>query len=347
MIFIYGRANGSCHEAKRLYQERFPDRQQPDRKTFAAVFRRLAETGSLLPNVDGKGKQREIRTPELEENVLQRVGEEPNVSTRQLGKTLRVGHATVWRILKEQLLHPYHLQRVQALGPADFPARLAFCNWFLQKHIRSPAFVSSVIFTDEATFSRDGIVNLHNQHVWSDENPRDVFQGRHQQQFKINIWVGITGDCLLGPHILPPTLNGIVYRNFLINYFPTILEDVPLETRQNTYFMHDGAPAHYTLQVREYLNDVFGQKWIGRGGPVAWPPRSPDLNPIDFYIWGHMKSLVYSTPVETQEMLHQRIQDAAATIRNQPGIFERVRQSFVRRVNACIASNGSHFEHLI
>lgn len=138
MIFIYGRADGNCYEAARLYQERFPNRQQPNPKSYAAVFRRLAENGSLLPNLDGRGRQREIRTPELEENVLQRVYEEPDVSTRLLARTLQVSHSTVWKILKEQQLYPYHLQRVQALSPADFPARITFCNWFLQKTMRCP-----------------------------------------------------------------------------------------------------------------------------------------------------------------------------------------------------------------
>ncbi|GBN88525.1 hypothetical protein AVEN_69918-1 [Araneus ventricosus] len=44
-----------------------------------------------------------------------------------------------------------------------------------------------------------------------------------------------------------------------------------------------------------------------RGGPVAWPPRSPNLNPLDFFFWGHMKSLVYETRVDSAEDLVARI----------------------------------------
>ncbi|EFN69121.1 hypothetical protein EAG_14837, partial [Camponotus floridanus] len=55
-------------------------------------------------------------------------------------------------------------------------------------------------------------------------------------------------------------------------------------------FMHDGAPPHYTGIVREYLTNNFGNKWIGRGGPIPWPARSPDLNPLDFFFWGHLKT---------------------------------------------------------
>lgn len=59
MIFTYGCANDSSYEAAQLYQERFPKRQQPNPKTFAAVFRKLTENRSLVPNINGKGKQRE------------------------------------------------------------------------------------------------------------------------------------------------------------------------------------------------------------------------------------------------------------------------------------------------
>jgi hypothetical protein len=48
------------------------------------------------------------------------------------------------------------------------------------------------------------------------------------------------------------------------------------------WFMHDGAPPHFLGIVREHLNLTFAEQWIGRGGPVNRPARSPDLNPLDF-----------------------------------------------------------------
>lgn len=50
--------------------------------------------------------------------------------------------------------------------------------------------------------------------------------------------------------------------------------------------MHDGAPAHFSHNVRDYLKVTFQENGIGRGGHISWPPRSPDLNPCDFYLWG-------------------------------------------------------------
>ncbi|GFY35172.1 uncharacterized protein TNCV_5045471 [Trichonephila clavipes] len=72
-------------------------------------------------------------------------------------------------------------------------------------------------------------------------------------------------------------------------------------------------------------------RWIGRGGPVNWPARSPDLSCLDFFLWGHMKSLVYSSPVYSNEALVARIAVVAGDIREMLGVFSNVRQSLHRR----------------
>ncbi|GBL76778.1 hypothetical protein AVEN_53448-1 [Araneus ventricosus] len=44
--------------------------------------------------------------------------------------------------------------------------------------------------------------------------------------------------------------------------------------------------------VQQYIWDTFQQQVIGYGGCVEWPPRSPDLNPLDFFLWGYIKQRV-------------------------------------------------------
>ena len=109
------------------------------------------------------------------------------------------------------------------------------------------------------------------------------------------------------------------------------------------YFQHDGAPLHYTRHVRDYLNESFPNGSLGRGGPVAWPPRSPDLMPLDFYLWGHMKALVYETKVYSRAALRDRILAAAEHIRNYPNNIA----SLLMRAENCIAAGGGHFEQLL
>lgn len=97
------------------------------------------------------------------------------------------------------------------------------------------------------------------------------------------MWGGIIGNHLIGPYFIEENVTGISYLNFLQNELPILLENLPLNVRQTMWFQHDGAPPHYSRAVRRHLNTEFPNKWIGRGGPVGWPARSPDLTKPDFF----------------------------------------------------------------
>jgi hypothetical protein len=99
------------------------------------------------------------------------------------------------------------------------------------------------------------------------------------------IWEGSDFDWILGqasvidslgPIVLPNGLAGAVYHRFLVKDLLTFLGHAPLHLRQHMWFMHDGT-THVLRIVRQGLNQTFGEQWIGRGGPVSWPARSPDL----------------------------------------------------------------------
>lgn len=377
MHCAYGAADGNAHAAQRLYVQRFPNRRVPDPRLFTAIHRSLRETGSLevrfplarsgngkcdfksyfetrcihfilkVRRPDGRGRQRTVRTPEFEEEALGLLESTPSTSSRCVAREMGASHVTIWRVWHEDDLYPYRLQKVQALKPDDFPRRIEFCQWFLQKCVSQPEFPNCVLFTDEASFTREGMFNGHNQHVWARDNPHAAFVRGHQDRFAVNIWAGLVGDNLVGPYMFPRRLNANTYLTFLRETLPELLEHVPLNVRQQMWYQHDGASAHFAHAVRMHLDATFGENWIGRNGPVAWPARSPDLTPIDFFFWGHLKSVVYETPVETDEELIARIMAASDAISTLPGVFERVRQSLQRRCTACIQAGGRTFEHFL
>jgi hypothetical protein len=86
------------------------------------------------------------------------------------------------------------------------------------------------------------------------------------------------------------TVRGLLFT-FLTGRLPQLLDDVQLAMRQTMWFMHYGAPAHFTPDVKQFLDSHYPDR---RNGPVLWPPRSPDLTPVDLYLWGHLKDIVYS-----------------------------------------------------
>lgn len=272
---------------------------------------------------------------------------DPSTSVRQLSRTTDVSKTAVHKILREQLLHPYHVQKVHAMSEADYSHRVDFCRAFIENQNNNPEFINIVLFTDEAGFTRNGIINSHNLHTWCDENPHAIVQTKHQQRFIVNVWMGIIGNRLVGPFFINGTLNGQKYLTFLQQDLYPLLEEIPLNIRSSMWLMHDGAPPHFSREVRNFLNDAFPNRWIGRGGPLPWPPRSPDLNPLDFFLWGHLKSLVYSTPVNTREELVHRIIMCSNVLKNNNlQMLSRVKQRVLKNFRTCIQVRGAHIEHL-
>ena len=79
-------------------------------------------------------------------------------------------------------------------------------------------------------------------------------------------------------------------------------------------FQQDGAPAHNTRAVVNFLNNRFSNCWIGTNGLVRWPPRSPGLTPCDFFLWRYIKDTVYATVPENEEELCHKISTAIEDI---------------------------------
>jgi len=115
---------------------------------------------------------------------------------------------------------------------------------------------------------------------------------------------------VIGPFFFnKPTISANVYLDMWEPYDALQLE----EFQPWIIFQQDGAPPHWGSYIRRFL-DAFPNRWIGRDGPTTWPPRSPDITPLDFLLWGYVKDKVFLTPVPDITNLKARITDAFATI---------------------------------
>ena len=170
--------NFHYNAASNLFRDRNPNLDRyPDQRVFQRLEDRMRRSGSLVPTHDYGGRKK--GTPaELENLILdafdiQRQGN-PNLSTKVAAIRLGTSQTTVWRILDEHGFHPFHYQSVQALmEPLDFINRVNFCNHLLA-HTRIPGFnlVRRLFYTDECTFTTNGMFNHRNYVHWSDANPR-------------------------------------------------------------------------------------------------------------------------------------------------------------------------------
>ncbi|GFW91168.1 uncharacterized protein TNCV_1808891 [Trichonephila clavipes] len=91
--------------------------------------------------------------------------------------------------------------------------------------------------------------------------------------------------------------------------------------------------------------DTLGDRLISRFGPVNWPPRSCDLTPLDYFLWGYVKSLVYGDKPQTLDHLEDNIRRVIADIR--PQMLEKVIENWTSRLDYIRASRGSPMPEII
>jgi len=98
----------------------------------------------------------------------------------------------------------------------------------------------------------------------------------------------------------------------------------------NMWFQQDGATCHISHVTMDILHERFESMVISRGGDVNWPPRLCDLTPLDFFLWGYLKSQVYTNKPQTIDALKVNITNAIQQI--QPDLCEKIIENWIVRI---------------
>lgn len=274
-------------------------------------------------------------------------------SAREVSRQTGVSYGSVWRALRITLKrYPYKLQHNQELKPLDFDSRQDFANLVFNKMEEQHDWLHTVLWTDEAHFTLSGAVNTHNCRVWTTENPH-AFVEVPLQQPKVTVWCGFTADFIIGPFFFEEvTKTGFKTVSITGHRYAALLQNniIPeLQARQalqTVTFMQDGAPPHIALPVQRLLRSTFGEdRIISRCFNHAWPPRSPDLTPCDFWLWGFLKSKVYRDQPASLAALKDAIRQNVSAI-TQEMLLNAV-NGVVTRLTAVLLNDGQHIENLL
>lgn len=342
MLIIFGECHRNAHAAAREFRNRFPDSNHPTHATILRAVARVRQTGSTHDRPRA-GRPMIVRNRVHDADILAYFIANPQSSTRAAAADCGLSPSQILRILHKHKFNPYHVFCSQDLHPGDELRRFDFCNYVLNHVDDDPDFLNKVLWSDEAKFTRDGTFNRHNSHYWAPANPRWTRSTHHQVQWSTNVWCGIYRNQIVGPFFYQRTLDGRRYLQLLQTSVTDFLDDLPLQQVLEMWFQHDGAPPHRFGPVGEWINNVFGQRCFGYGGITEWPPRSPDLNPLDYFLWGFLNTKVYATPPESLDDLQQRIVIACRSIT--ADMLARTRDNMVTRLQACIVAEGGHIEY--
>lgn len=208
-----------------------------------------------------------------------------------------------------------------------------------------------ILWTDEAHFHLTGYVNTQNCRIWATENPLAT-NPVPLHPAKVTVWCGFTASFIIGPYFFEETgalgpvtvtVTGQRYACLLRNHVIPVLQQRGCV--DGIIFMQDGAPPHIANPVKQLLRRHFGNaRIISRHFPTAWPPRSPDLNPCDFWLWGYLKD-VFSAPIANLAELKARI--AQHILNVTPETLRSVVEHAVSRFQLVAHNAGQHIEHVV
>ena len=165
------------------------------------------------------------------------------------------------------------------------------------------------------------------------------------QRQKISVWARLCGNgAVLGPLFYEGNLNSETYLQMLNTSIIPAIQTVYGIRFERVWLMQDGAPPHRRIIVRDKLREAFVGRVLALGFPTEWPPRSPDLTPCDFFLWGYVKDRVFRSPPPSLEALRQRIEQEFNALKEDPGMVRRAMADMRRRANTCVQRNGRHVE---
>jgi len=105
------------------------------------------------------------------------------------------------------------------------------------------------------------------------------------------------------------------------------------------YLLHEVSLSNRTGDTVEFLS----RNTPDFISPLLWPPTSPELNPMDYEVWGVLQQRVYRSKIRDVDHLKQRfIEEWRCFDQN---IIDRAVRQWRVRLRACVRANGGHFEH--
>ncbi|CAF1503241.1 unnamed protein product [Adineta ricciae] len=244
--------------------------------------------------------------------------------------------------MKHFKLKPYKPRLLQALNEYDPDQRVEFCEWIINSTEEDLTVLDQILWTDEAIFQINGRVNRHNCVYWSDSNPHLIIEEELNVP-RVAVWGGIWSDGVINPYFFDSNVTSQNYLEMLKHTIVSQLQTHP--TFPTMICQQDGAPPHYGKVVRDFLDNTFVE-WIGRRETVEWPPRSPDLTPCDFSLWGIVKDRVYTEKPRNINHMKSLIQQEFTSLNDVIELCQAICRSVGDRCQMCINNAGKQFEHL-
>lgn len=305
------------------------------------TIKRLRETGSIK-NRPKSGRPRSARTKKLIKAVRERIRRNPERSARKLAADFQVSNTTMRRVLKNDLqLKPYKKRKLHGLTTKQREKRVKRSRALLKRHGKKS--IENIIFSDEKLFVIEQHLNAQNDRIYLasfEDIPEELRTvQRFQKSSSVMVWGAVSQKGKLPLVFIEKgvKINADYYQKenlegSLKTWAPLIHEN------DNWCFQQDSAPSHMAKAT---------QGWCERECPgfiktEEWPPSSPDLNPLDYCVWGTLEGKVNAKQHRSLDSLKRKLslewdKLSMKTVRAAIGAWRK-------RLGRVVNCNGGRFE---
>lgn len=318
----------------------------------------LAGVNRLLKNIADSGssarKARPMsrRTPEniaaVEEMIMSQESQPgTHRSLNEIAREIEVSRSTVRNIVHNELkLKCLKKKRAQELTEANKLTRFVRAKQLLRDYPQSK--VHFIWFTDEKLFTVAAPKNAQNDRLYvptgtlkKQVSAARLLKTRSTFTKSVMVSVGVSSLGATELIFIDPgvKINGAYYRDVLLSQ--QLLPAIRALSGEFFIFQQDSAPAHRAYDTVEMLR-LNTPAFIP---PTLWPPNSPDLNPVDYKIWGVLQERVYRTRIRDVDHLKERLVEEWTQFDQK--IIDGSINQWRKRLRACVSADGGHFEQTI
>ncbi|GFV59634.1 uncharacterized protein TNCV_1907061 [Trichonephila clavipes] len=168
------------------------------------------------------------------------------------------------------------------------------------------------------------------------------------------LWTDENHFSLHGPFFFETQcqVNGWITETVNAQHYLTLLRETVVRCLiqrgqiSNVTLMQEGATSHIANPVKAFLIQTFGEdRIVSRRCRCPWSPRSPDLTPADFWLWGYLNSRVCLSGPSSLSALKDAIRREVSSIH--PDMLHSAVAGFVTRLECLLQCGGGHVEHIL
>jgi transposase len=340
------------HWSSRRIIKEFPNKFW-SRATVDRLLKKI-DSGGTTERKHGSGRPKSARTPANIELVSELICSQENrphmhKSPREIERETGISRSSVRRIAKRDLsLTTYKRVVAQKLNENCKIKRLQRCQQLLQRFPNERS-VRGIWFTDEKMFTVATPINSQNDRFYSRSSrksecaAKNLIREREHFSPSVMVSVGVSRMGKTSVVFIEPgaKVNSLYYCEHVLS--GGLLPDIRAKCLlHNWTLQQDGAPSHTARNTINYLQ----QENITFIEPNMWPPNSPDLNPVDYAIWGALQQRVYQwRKFNTVAQLKLAIVEEWGKLSQR--FIDRSIYEWRRRLQCVVEQQGGHVEHQI